>query len=58
MVQGGTDELWGDSLLTIKDFAVANDCKKIIAYTTNDKITARAKQFGFNTSWTIIAKDI
>ena len=51
-------EIWIDAFETLRKFAVANDCKKITAYTTNPAVLKRATQFNFNTDWSILSLEI
>ena len=51
-------ELWQDAYAKLELYGKANDCKKIVAYTTNPAILQRGNQFGFNTEWMVLAKEI
>ena len=58
MFQSAEDRLWLDAYMSLEDYARANSCKKIVAYTTNPAVINRGKQFQFNTDWMVMAKDL
>jgi len=47
-------EKWNKGLLTLTQFARANDCKNIIGYTDNLRIIRLAERFKANTSQRLI----
>jgi hypothetical protein len=58
MFQSAPDAIWEDAYNSLGQYAVANGCKKVIAYTKNPAVLQRGKQFGFDIDWMVLAKDI
>lgn len=58
MFQSAPDKIWEMSYKSLEEFGKANECKKITAYTTNERVVTRGNQFGFDTQWIVLAKDI
>lgn len=51
-------DIWEDAYKALLQFAEANDCRQIIAFTTNPAVVQRGKFFNFDTSWTILSHKV
>lgn len=58
MFKTAPDHIWEDAHRALIDFGRANDCKKIIAYTTNPAVLRRGTSFNFNIAWQVMTEDI
>lgn len=47
-----------EGLLTLLNYAAANNCNKVCAYTAFPKIVELAKRLGFDTQWTFLSMEV
>jgi hypothetical protein len=58
LYETASDELWLGAFNSLKDFGLANGCKKITAYTKNPRVLQRSEQFKFDVAWHVVAREI
>lgn len=51
-------EIWDQAYDALDKFAVANDCKRIAAYSSNPTAISVAGRYGFSKDYTYLVKDV